>query len=118
MEPYERFKAWQHSHALFLAVRKAVKSWPAEERFELSSQTRRAAWSVPANIVEGSARRGRREFRHALDQAFGSLAELGYALRTARELGYLSEEEHGSLEARRTEASKTLWGLLNSVRDP
>jgi four helix bundle protein len=117
MEPYERFKAWQLAHALFLDVRLTVKKWPSEERFELSSQTRRAAWSVPANIVEGSARRGRREFRHGLDIAYGSLAELGYALRTARELGYITPEEHRQLETKRTEASKTLWGLLNSVRD-
>ncbi len=118
MEPYERFKAWQLAHALFLEVRLAVRAWPSEERFELSSQVRRAAWSVPANIVEGSARRGRKEFRHFLDLAYGSLAELGYGLRTARELGYLGDQAHAVLEAMRTETSKTLWGLLNSVRDP
>jgi four helix bundle protein len=116
MEPYERFAAWRHAHSLFLEVRAAVRSWPAEERFELSSQTRRAAWSVAANIVEGSALKGNKQFRAFLDRSYGSLAELGYALRTARELGYLSAEAHTRLEAQRTETSKTLWGLLNSIR--
>jgi four helix bundle protein len=117
MEPYERFRAWQLAHTLFLDVRGTVRTWPADERFELTSQTRRAAWSVPANIVEGSARRGRREFRHFLDQAYGSLAELGYALRTAKELGYLTSEAYARLETLRTETSKTLWGLMDSVRE-
>lgn len=116
MEPYERFAAWRHAHSLFLEVRSSVRSWPAEERFELASQTRRAAWSVAANIVEGSALRGNRQFRAFLDRSYGSLAELGYALRTAKELGYLDESTHERLEAKRTETSKTLWGLLNSIR--
>lgn len=116
MEPYERFAAWRHAHTLFLDVRAAVRTWPSEERFELSSQTRRAAWSVAANIVEGSALKGNRQFRAFLDRSYGSLAELGYALRTARELGYLTEAAHTALEAQRTEASKTLWGLMNSIR--
>ena len=116
MEPYERFKAWQHAHALFLAVRRAVATWPATERFELASQTRRAAWSVPANIVEGSALKGRKQFRAFLDRSYGSLAELGYALRTAKELGYITEDAHARLEAQRTETSKTLWGLMSSVK--
>ena len=116
MEPYERFAAWRHAHALFLDVRSVVRGWPAEERFELSSQTRRAAWSVAANIVEGSALKGNKQFRAFLDRSYGSLAELGYALRTARELGYLTPEAHARLETKRTETSKTLWGLLNSVR--
>ena len=117
MEPYERFKAWQLAHARFHEVRKSVQGWPSAERFELSSQTRRAAWSVPANIVEGSALRGRKQFRAQLDRAYGSLAELGYALRTAQELGYLTSEAHQLLEQRRVETSKTLWGLMSSVRE-
>src|SRR5688500_7087087 len=116
MEPYERFAAWRHAHELFLQVREAVRHWPAEERFELSSQTRRAAWSFAANIVEGSALRGSKQFRAYLDRSYGSLAEVGYALRTALELGYLTAESHERLETKRTEASKTLWGLMNSVR--
>lgn len=116
MEPYERFAAWRHSHELFLQIREAVRHWPREERFELSSQTCRAAWPVAANIVEGSALRGSEQLGAYLDRSYGSLAEVGYALRTALESGYLTAETYQRLEMKRTEASKTLWGLMNSVR--
>ena len=54
MMPYERLKAWEACHALWLAVYHATKRWPVEERFGLSSQIRRASLSAAANIVEGN----------------------------------------------------------------
>src|SRR5213594_4148701 len=74
-QPYERFEAWKSCHALALEVYRISASWPAGERFGLTAQARRAAFSSPANIVEGSARRGAREFRYFLNVAVGSLAE-------------------------------------------
>ncbi|TFG53093.1 MAG: four helix bundle protein [Gemmatimonadales bacterium] len=63
MWPYQRFDAWKVAHDLTLDVYHVTKRWPAEERFGLTAQVRRAAHSIGANIAEGSAKRGSREFR-------------------------------------------------------
>ena len=115
MPPYERFDAWKKSHQLALAIHRQTASWPKDERFGLTAQIRRSAFSVPANLVEGQARRGRREFRRFLDIAWGSLAEVGYTLRYARDLGYLTEEAYSQLQALRDEAGPPLFGLLRSM---
>lgn len=115
MQPYERFGAWKAAHQLALEVHRVTKAWPVEERYGLISQIRRAAYSVPVNIVEGRARFGAREFRRFLDIAWGSLAEVGYALRYARDLGYLSTEAHAALEARCAEVGRPLYALLRSL---
>lgn len=93
MARHERLLAWQHSHRLALAVYQATQSWPASERFGLTSQARRAANSVGANIAEGAARVGRKEFKRFLDVAIGSLGELDNHLRLAVDLGLISREE-------------------------
>ena len=118
MHPYERFDAWKAAHALALAVYQRTKSWPTDERYGLTAQVRRAAFSVPANIVEGRARLGRKEFRRFLDIAWGSLAEVGYTLRLARDLGILPPADYDDLEAVRAEAGKPLYGLLRSMGSP
>src|SRR5207248_8682002 len=77
MAAYERFAAWRECHALALEVYRATRSFPKEELYGLTSQTRRAAFSAAANIVEGSAKHGALEYRRFLDISIGSLAELG-----------------------------------------
>jgi four helix bundle protein len=58
MQPYEQLAAWQRAHAMTLVVYRVTESWPTSERYNLTAQTRRASVSVPANIAEGSAKRG------------------------------------------------------------
>ena len=72
--PYERFEAWNQAHQLALAVYRVTQSFPRHELYGLTSQARRAAFSVAANIAEGSAKRGGREFARFLDIALGSLS--------------------------------------------
>lgn len=115
MAPYERFDAWKAAHQLVLAVYGATKSWPIEERYGLTSQVRRAAHSVASNIVEGQARRGPKEFRRFLDMAWGSLAEVGYTLRLARDLELLTAEKHAELSSLHEAAGRPLYGLLKSM---
>ena len=115
MQPYEKVGAWQPAHELALEIHRVTEKWPPVERYGLVSQIRRAAFSVPANIVEGRARFGTREFLRFLRIAWGSLAEVGYALRYARDLGYLSPEGYEALEARRAAAGRPLYGLLRSL---
>jgi four helix bundle protein len=115
MPPYERLKAWQECDKLVLETYRATKSFPREELYGLTSQTRRAAFSAAANIVEGSAKHGAREYRRFLDIAIGSLAELGYALRVARELDMLSSAHWQTLEDLRRRAGFLTWRLYRSL---
>ena len=101
MQPYERLLAWQQCHALTLLVYRVSASWPAAERYALTSQIRRAATSAPTNIAEGSAKKGKREFRRYLDIALGSLAEVSYLLLLARDLNLLSAIDWEEVEAGR-----------------
>jgi four helix bundle protein len=98
MAIYQRIKAWQRCHQLCLAVYSVTNSWPPAERFGLISQARRAAHSAAANIAEGCAKRGPREFRRYLDISLGSLSELSYTLMLARDLKILPETDWKTLE--------------------
>ena len=72
--------------------------FPADERYELTSQLRRAAFSVPANIVEGTARHYPKETLQFLRTAWASLVETGYCLHVARRLGYITDAMFGELD--------------------
>ena len=85
MQRYESLKAWAHAHTFALAVFKATESWPKREWYGVAAQIRRSAYSVPANIAEGAAKKSRKEFRRYLDIAIGSLDETHYGLRFARD---------------------------------
>ena len=102
-------------HELALAVYRATKEFPTEERYGLTSQMRRAAFSAAANIVEGSARRGPREFRRFLDIALSSLTEVGYALRFTREAGLLCEDAWSTLTDQQSRARFLTWQLYRSM---
>ena len=115
MRPYERFEAWQLAHRLFLAVQLEIKRWPADERFAMVAQVRRSALSIPTNIVEGSAKRGPREFRRYLDIAMGSMAETEYLLYAAKELGYIPTERWAPLEVLLARSGQCLTGLARSL---
>jgi len=115
--PYERLKAWQECHRLVLETYRATKSFPREELYGLTSQTRRAAFSAAANIVEGTAKHSARECRRFLDITIGSLAELGYAFRVARELEMMSNPNWEMLEDVRRRAGFLTWRLYASLGD-
>jgi four helix bundle protein len=99
-----------------LLTYRTTRGFPSEERFGLSSQLRRAAFSVAANIVEGSAKRGPREFRRFLDIAVGSLAEIKYTLRLVKDLDLISGEQFNELEGERDKVGRLTWGLYTSMR--
>jgi len=117
MPLHRSLKAWQHSQRLAVECAKAAREFPDYEQDNLADQLRRACYSVPLNIAEGSTRRGTKEYRRYLDTAWASLAELQTALEIARDLGYVQAAEFGRLEALATETSKTLYGLLRKISD-
>ena len=104
------------SHALALAVYKATRSFPREELYTLTSQMRRAAGSVPANISEGCGRGGDPEFGRFLQVAMGSASELEYHLLLAHDLCYLSDESFKELTGGVVEVKRLLATLLGKVK--
>src|SRR2546422_10345807 len=108
-------KAWQHAERLAVECSIAAQRFPGYEHHALADQLRRASYSVPLNIAEGTTRKGTRDYRKFLDTAWSSLAEVQTALTIARDIGYVAPVEFGRLEALAIETSKTLFGLLRKV---
>jgi four helix bundle protein len=113
---HTQLEAWQEGIALVRTICDASGAFPAEERYGLTSQIRRSAVSIPANIAEGAARGTQKEFLHFLIIARGSMSELETLLTIAREVGYLSDGKTKSLLRLCDEVSSRLSGLISSVR--
>jgi four helix bundle protein len=115
---YRDLIVWQRAVDLVKLVYCATATFPKAEIYGLTSQIRRSAISVPSNIAEGQGRLTRKEFRHFLGQARGSLLELETQLIIAKELEYLDKETITSLGACSDEVSRLLHGLIGSMSDP
>jgi four helix bundle protein len=100
---------------LVTATYRSTASFPADERFGLTSQLRRAAVSIPSNIAEGQGRLSEKEFRHFLGQARGSLMEVETQLQIARNLGYIEAEQTTELLRVCAEVGRILNGLMASI---
>jgi four helix bundle protein len=94
---HTQLDAWREGIVLVKAMYEATNGFPAEERYGLTSQTRRAAVSIPTNIAEGAARGTQKEFLQFLIVARGSMSELETLLTIAKEIGYLSEDKSKDL---------------------
>jgi len=110
MMDFRSNKAWEKIDDLVVAIYKATQVWPAEERYGLTAQLRRAAVSAAANIAEGSGRESLRDYLHFLHIARGSLGEVEYYLHLGARLGYLEKE--AAVFPLRREAGCTLHGLI------
>ena len=114
MRDHRKLKAFELADGLVMAVYQATRSFPKDELFGLTSQLRRAAVSVAANIVEGCARDGEKEYLNFLNLAFGSLREVGYLIDLSTRLGYLANST--DLGERFDECARVLAGLIRSLR--
>jgi len=115
MQRFTDLKVWQEGHALTLEAYRLTAGFPAEERYGLTSQLRRAASSVPANIAEGSKRHTQAEYARFLNIAEGSLAEAEYFLILARDLGYLEAVAIKPLTGRMDKLARMLHALRAKV---
>lgn len=113
---FRGLQTWQKAYALALEVYKATKDFPKDEQYGLTSQLRRSAVSVGANIAEGYERVNRREYARFLVIAKGSIGELETLLMLAKDLNYLVGEKYEFVEAERKEAARLLVGLLRSLK--
>ena len=99
---------WQKAHKLVLHIYRITKKYPKEETYNLVSQMRRAAYSVPMNIVEGYRKRGVKDKANYMNTGEGSIDELKYQLILSRDLEYISLEEYDNLYGLSEEVSRTL----------
>jgi four helix bundle protein len=106
---------WQKAMDLVVVVYKAINQFPKEELYSLTSQIRRAAVSIPANIAEGQGRRLSGEFIQFLGNSRGSLLELDTHLEIALRLGYITPNQHSNIQLQVHEVGRLLNGLLRSL---
>ena len=115
--PHHNLVAWQRADDLFIEIhRLTLQRFPVHERYELGSQLRRAAFSVPANIVEGIARQSDGDTIRFFNIASASLSEAGYGLHAARRLGYITLAEYEKFEQKVRYVSSPLHGLIRAHR--
>jgi four helix bundle protein len=93
MQDFRKLAVWERSHLLTLEIYAVMKRFPADERFGLTSQLRRGAASIPANIAEGCGRDTAADMARFLQIAMGSASELHYHLMLARDLDLLSSRK-------------------------
>src|SRR5438105_13752859 len=116
MRPHERLDVWSKAIDLVMSIYRATESFPKEERYGLTSQIRRAAVSIPANIAEGAARDSQKEFTHFLSNAQRSASELETEILIAHKLGYLAETNHRELRTSLDSIGRMLVGLSKSIK--
>ena len=118
LSSYRELIVWQKSMDLATRIYTITRSYPAEERFGITSQMRRAATSIPANIAEGQARRSTGEFLQSLGIARGSLAELETFLTLSERLEFLAKTDSENLLNGCAEINKMLHALMKSLSTP
>ncbi len=111
---YKKLLVWQKADALAYQIYQESKNFPKEEIYGMTSQIRRAALSIPTNLVEGAGRQGKKELKHFANIALGSNAELEYLLSFCFKLGYISKEICEKLETLRQASGGLLWRFYKS----
>ena len=112
---YKELLVWQKGMSLAKGVYGLTARFPADERFGLVSQMRRAAVSVPSNIAEGQARHGTREFLQFLSHASGSLAELETQLLLSLDMKYCAKNDVESIAGLISELQKMIVALRRAL---
>ena len=115
MRPHHKLEAWNKAVELVTDVYWTTEDFPKEERFGLTSQIRRAAVSIPANIAEGAARFSRKEFAHFLSNAQGSASELETELVIGHRLRYIDDAKFSKLSNQLERIGRLITGLSKHV---
>lgn len=115
MRDYTKIIAWRLADDLAVAVYKVTRLFPREEVYGLTSQLRRAASSVPANIAEGASRLSKKEYLQFLYIARGSSSETHYFIHLSHRLGYLESPAYDEVNELAETVGRTLTGLIKCV---
>ncbi len=116
MEDFKELEVWSKSHELTVLVYRLTHNFPREEVYGLTSQLRRSAASIAANIAEGCGRRSDRELARFLQIARGSASETEYYLLLAKDLGFLKECTFRDVQQKVFEIQRMLTGLVQKVQ--
>jgi four helix bundle protein len=116
MRDFKKIQVWEKAHKLTLQLYKITTSFPKEELYGLTSQIRRAASSIPANIAEGAGRDTQTELARFIHIASGSASELEYHLILARDLGYIDIKIHTEPDLSINEIKRMLHGFEKTVQ--
>ena len=116
MRDHTKLRAFELADEIVILIYSITFNFPKEEIYSLTSQMRRAAISIPSNIVEGCARNTESEYIRFLDIAFGSLRELNYQFGLAIRLGYIRETDAETCKSKLLEAEKVTGALIRSLR--
>jgi four helix bundle protein len=115
---FKKLQVWRKAHEMTLDTYRVTAAFPREEMYGLTSQLRRSAASIGANIAEGCGRRSDGEMCRFLQIARGSASEAEYHFLLARDLHFLTEKDFQILTQRADELQRMLTGLMQSVRSP
>ena len=113
---FRKLKVWEKSHYLTLAIYRVTQNFPKEEIYGLTSQMRRSAASIPANIAEGCGKGSDAELARYLQIAMGSASELEYHLYLAKDLNYMHQQDYENLNLRVIEVKKMLGPFIKKLR--
>lgn len=113
---HQKLTVFHKADELVVLVYRFTRAFPADERFGLRSQLRRATLSIPTNIVEGSARESRKDYVRFLDVALGSTAEASYLLHVSERLEYIEASESEQCRKLVLEVRMMLEQLIKALR--
>lgn len=115
MHNFKDLKVWQKAVDMAVKVYTVTKSFPAEEKFGLVSQMRRAGVSVPSNIAEGCAKTSSKSFVNSLEVSLGESFELETQMIISERVGILNPEIAREMESDISEVQRMIMGLKNSL---
>jgi four helix bundle protein len=116
MQDYRKLVVWQKAHKMVLLVYGFTRNYPKEERFNLTSQIRRAATSIPTNIVEGCGRHTKPDFANFLQTAFASAQETEYLFFLSKELEYVDDQQYRIISNDIGSVKGMLINLIKTIR--
>jgi four helix bundle protein len=116
VKDFRDLKVWRKAHQLTLAVYGLTAAFPKNELYGLTSQIRRSAASIPANIAEGCGRNGDAEFARFLQIAMGSASEVEYHLLLARDLALINATQYEDVSNNVTEVKRMLASFIQRLR--
>ncbi len=116
MQDFKKLQVWQRAHRFTLALYEATGKFPKEEIYGLTSQIRRAAVSVPANLAEGCGRSSNAELLRFLHISMGSASEVEYYLVLAHDLHFLDDSLYGQLERDLLEIKRMLNSFIQKLK--
>jgi four helix bundle protein len=117
LKDFRTLQVWERAHRMALSAYRVTNAFPKSELYGMTSQIRRCAVSIAANIAEGCGKRGNGEFQRFLNIAAGSASELEYHFLLARDLGYLNETDYPLLSANVVEVKRMLASLARKVEE-